>query len=312
MDYLDCRILVELARDRNMTHAAQTLFLSQPALTRRIKNLEREFGVPLVIRRSKGIAFTERGDRLLDAARKMLMDYEVLKSDLAAFQEGTVSGELRIGAIYVLLESVLPPLIASFASRCPEVAFQLVAQPNVKLFHGLYNGELHLAFLREAYGWPERRVHLGSEPMYVVSKDPIDLADLPMLPRIDAVRNAKLNALLDAWWNERYRHPPRSLVRVSNSNIGLKLVSLGMGYAFVSESSLANFGSGLFRTPMYDGRGQPVLRHTFLYYRNEVLRLRQAAAFLDFIEKTGLPPSSGAGGDREEPPGSLTGPGRGV
>ncbi|RRD65017.1 LysR family transcriptional regulator [Fretibacterium sp. OH1220_COT-178] len=293
MDYLDCRILVELARDRNMTHAAQTLFLSQPALTRRIKNLEREFGVPLVIRRSKGIAFTERGDRLLDAARKMLMDYEVLKSDLAAFQEGRVSGELRIGAIYVLLESVLPPLIASFASRCPEVAFQLVAQPNVKLFHG-------------------RRVHLGSEPMYVVSKEPIDLADLPMLPRIDAVRNAKLNALLDAWWNERYRHPPRSLVRVSNSNIGLKLVSLGMGYAFVSESSLANFGSGLFRTPMYDGRGQPVLRHTFLYYRNEVLRLRQAAAFLDFIEKTGLPPPSGAGGDRDEPPGSLTGPGRGV
>lgn len=92
----DWLVLQTLYNEKNITKAAQKLYISQPALTNRIQQLEKEFGVQIVNRGRRGVQFTPQGEYLATCAHDMLLSIQMMKENVQNM-ENNVAGTLRLG-----------------------------------------------------------------------------------------------------------------------------------------------------------------------------------------------------------------------
>ena len=99
--------------------------MTQPAVTRHIKELERLLDARLFKREGRGIALTAEGVRLLVHSRRILKEYETLAEDMSSGRNTPVSGELSLGASSTMSQYVLPPLLALFNRHYPEIRIRL-------------------------------------------------------------------------------------------------------------------------------------------------------------------------------------------
>ena len=98
MDYSGLRAFVTVAREGNLTRAAERLFVTQPALSLQLKKLHESIGVMLFERRPRGMRLTEAGQKLLPAAERALTAAAEFRA-AATRLKGSVTGRLRLGTI---------------------------------------------------------------------------------------------------------------------------------------------------------------------------------------------------------------------
>lgn len=79
MNNTDWKILIYLREERSINKVAKRLFMTQPSLTYRLSQMEKEIGCPLFIRTNKGVHFTDAGARLFSFAEKELQQYQDMK-----------------------------------------------------------------------------------------------------------------------------------------------------------------------------------------------------------------------------------------
>mgnify|MGYP000119773647 FL=1 len=96
MDEKDYELLHALDETRNITHAADKLYMTQSALSKRIKALEQELGVEIVLRSRQGIRFTPAGEQVLLHSAAAAREMEKMRRQLASIQ-GEACGTLRAG-----------------------------------------------------------------------------------------------------------------------------------------------------------------------------------------------------------------------
>ena len=96
MDDKDLLLLKTLYEEKNITHTARRLFMSQPALSDRLRRLEKEFDCTILIRRPRGIEFTTEGEYLYHFFSKTFQQYINTKDALAS-KSNVAKGLLRIG-----------------------------------------------------------------------------------------------------------------------------------------------------------------------------------------------------------------------
>ena len=96
MDEKDWRFLKVLYEEKNITKAAEKLFVSQPALSYRLKQLEEEFDMKLFFKRKRGIEFTSEGEYLAEYANDMLKQLQQTKDGMLNMQK-KVKGTIRLG-----------------------------------------------------------------------------------------------------------------------------------------------------------------------------------------------------------------------
>jgi DNA-binding transcriptional LysR family regulator len=124
MDLRLARSLVAVAQHGAITEAARALGLTQPALSRRIQQLETELGTPLFERSRKGVVLTETG-RLAERESRVLIErYTHLKEQIAALQR-LDAGTVRLGGGATAIEFVVPPAIARFQAAHPAIRFRV-------------------------------------------------------------------------------------------------------------------------------------------------------------------------------------------
>lgn len=144
MDLL--RSLVAVADAGAITEAASRLGLTQPALTRRIQQLEDEFGVALLSRSRKGARLTELGILVEREARLLIDRYESLKTEVATLQN-VQGGTVRIGGGATAVSFVLPDAIASFQRDFPAVHFQVKEASSSEIANDVASGYLELGLV---------------------------------------------------------------------------------------------------------------------------------------------------------------------
>jgi DNA-binding transcriptional LysR family regulator len=115
----DWVLLKTIAEERNITRAAEKLYISQPAITYRVRLLEREFAAKLLIRTPNGVILTPQGEHLLNYAKEMLLLLAKTKERLAGF-EGRVRGPLRIGSSAVFANYRCLRCFTAFGSCTPK------------------------------------------------------------------------------------------------------------------------------------------------------------------------------------------------
>lgn len=124
MDMRQLRQFIAVVEHGNVRRAADAIYLSQPALTKSIKNLEEELGVPLLTRGPRGVTPTLYGDLLLRHAKLLRNAAERAVAEIHAVKGGHV-GHLRLGVANFSI-SFLPRVIAHVLATRPGLSFEIV------------------------------------------------------------------------------------------------------------------------------------------------------------------------------------------
>src|SRR5918911_2295447 len=112
---------VETAERQSVSRAAEALFISQPALTARLKALEADLGAQLFVRTARGMRLTDAGSAFLPYAVRALETLTDGRMQVNALERGG-AGRLAIGAAPAVSTYVLPPLLKRFAQSHPRVS----------------------------------------------------------------------------------------------------------------------------------------------------------------------------------------------
>jgi DNA-binding transcriptional LysR family regulator len=137
------RDVVAIAERGSLRAAARHLGLAQPALTRSVHELERELGVPLFERQSRGMVLTPMGEVFVRRANAVLGEVRRTRDEVEQLQGG-VRGSVSAGLSSVPHIAMLPHALRPFRARYPKVRLNLIEGPYPALEAGLRDGSIDL------------------------------------------------------------------------------------------------------------------------------------------------------------------------
>ncbi|MGG1674974.1 LysR family transcriptional regulator [Neobacillus sp. NRS-1170] len=290
MDYRDWEILKELYNQKNLTKTARLLFLTQPALTSRLKHMQEELGVQIVTRESRGIHFTPQGEYLVHCAEEALAHLQKIKENVQNMsnnESNLVAGTLKLGVSNFFANYELPYILKQFKIKYPHVEFKVITGWSRDVTQLIHNKDVHIGFVRGDYGWRGLSTHqLFEETICIASKEQINITDLPRLPRIEYRGDYLLKSVIDHWWAENYAEAPFISIEVDQVDTCKEMVLNGLGYGILSSRVLAGIDD-LYKIQLKDQDGNPILRRTWMYYHKESLEWNVVKAFVQFIEDFG-------------------------
>ncbi len=136
------RYVVEIARCRSMSKAAKRLFLSQPALSTSISNLESELGFQVFQRSFQGVALTEKGEKFLEISRRIVEQLETIP---AIAQDPKTAPVVNIAAVPAACNSLVIELIQQMRQDRPDTIINIQELRPTKVLRPLAEGEADLA-----------------------------------------------------------------------------------------------------------------------------------------------------------------------
>lgn len=140
MNLKSLEYFIEVAKDLNMTTAAQRLYISQQALSSQIQKLEQYYGVTLFERQPK-LQLTYAGQQLLQGAEQILRDSIAVTNSLTDISKNR-SGMLRIGIPTFRAQECFPLILAEYSKKWPNVSISLEEQNTTQMLEMLLNGAL--------------------------------------------------------------------------------------------------------------------------------------------------------------------------
>ncbi|MGW4871726.1 LysR family transcriptional regulator [Streptomyces chartreusis] len=243
----DLRYFVAVAEELHFTRAAERLYVSQPALSKQVRALERLLGVELFRRDPQGVTLTEAGEALLPHARRVL----------DAWSEGSAALEAaRVAARSTLVVGMstspgrgglLPAIRSRFTAAHPDTVLRLRQVSWEDPTAGLADGDADIAFVwlplpdAERYGWTvvaeEPRLVALPETHRLASRPEIDFADLLDEPFLALPAGA--GPLRDYWLalEERAGRPPRIGAEIAGTEETYEALVAGLGVCLVATGN---------------------------------------------------------------------------
>ena len=149
------KVFRSVAKNLSFTKASQELFVSQPAITKHIQELEAAYQTRLFDRQGSRISLTESGNLLLEHCERILEDYKRLEYEMHLLHN-EYTGGLKLGASTTIAQYVLPPLLASFIGKFPQVSLSLL-NGNSEIEAALQEHRIDLGFVEGVFRLPNIR-----------------------------------------------------------------------------------------------------------------------------------------------------------
>ncbi|MBT8429281.1 MAG: LysR family transcriptional regulator [Gammaproteobacteria bacterium] len=143
MDLTLIRSFLSVAETGAITEAAERIGITQPALSRRLQQLEEHLGVELLVRGRKGVALTEIGRLVQSEAQTIVARYERMREMVTSHQR-LEGGTVRIGGGATAVSYMLPEAIAAFQAAHPQVRFQMREAGSSEIADDVVAGHLEL------------------------------------------------------------------------------------------------------------------------------------------------------------------------
>lgn len=144
MDIPNLKAFVAVAEYKSFSLAAESLFMTQPAISKRVASLESELGVSLFDRLGRQVQLTEAGTTFLQSSRRILSDLSVSTDEVRALS-ATIGGKLRMATSHHVGIHRLPPVLKTFTQAYPDVELDLLFMDSELACHDVANGTLELA-----------------------------------------------------------------------------------------------------------------------------------------------------------------------
>lgn len=247
MELRHLRYFLVAAEEENFNRAAERLRIAQPALSRRIHDLEQELGVPLFERRQKRVRLTSIGRAYYEDVRRIVLDLDRAGARSRRMARGE-AGTLSLGVNHTVLRiGIVSSAVQAFYANHPDVELRLDPLKRPHLVDAVLEGHVDAAFLFTRPPDSPLLEHIE------ISRDEFVLA-LPKAHPLAARKEVRLADLSgeDFLWLKRENAPtiydqlvaacaagslaPRIVQHITSESTRLHLVSAGMGVTFVTSS----------------------------------------------------------------------------
>ena len=147
IEHRHLRYFLAVAEELHFRKAAEKLFISQPGLSRQIKQMEQDLGVTLFERNNRRVALTKTGDYLQKELQINLKNLEDILAHSKLIHHGK-EGHLTLGFVGSAMLQIIPAILKQFNSKFPKVMFKLEEMDNQKQIEGLLSQEIDVGFVR--------------------------------------------------------------------------------------------------------------------------------------------------------------------
>lgn len=234
-----------VAESGSFSKAARRLHVTQPAVSKRVAQLEHLLGHPLFDRISRRVMLTEEGERLLPVARGVRQSlYEFV--DEATADQNLLGGRLGLGLSHYCGLHLLPEVLRTFTLRYPDVLLDLAFLDSEAAIEAVHSGRITIAYatLPPRVGdevettplWHELLLPIAAN--HVVEREPsgIDLHALGRrLPVILPAEHTSTRQAIDRWLDEINLLPP-AVIEVNQLDSIAVLTSTGVGWSILPET----------------------------------------------------------------------------
>lgn len=297
MNFQQLRSLREtVRRGLNLTAAAEALHTSQPALSKQIRELEDELGVPLFVRRGKKFTrLTEAGERILRIAERLLAEADEIRRTGAEYAAGD-TGTLAIAATHTQARYALPGILSRFRARHPRMRLHLHQGSPSQVAAWVEHGEATFGLATEAldahpllqthpvYTWRHCLVVPEGHPL--AARPKADLADVAAHPLITYSPDFAGRRNIDRALAARGLTPEVALEAI-DADVIKTYVSMGFGVGIIADIAF---------DPLRD-RGLVKVDLGDVLPRNVAKVAVRAGAQLRAFERTFLEIATGMAGD---------------
>lgn len=282
------RIFLAVAHHQSHTLASRQLFMSQPAVSMQIRQLEENLGISLFNRVGKKIQLSDAGQEMVHYARSISSQAEEAKEVMLEFRD------MKKGHLHLTMASTAnyfaPKLLASFCDRYPGVQMSLNVTNRAGLLQALEDNTTDIVIM----GAPPKELPLASEvfmdnPLVVIAAPDHDLAhqkyvslaQLAKEPFIIREKNSGTRAAVERFLARHNIERPSGMGMNSNEAIK-QAVQAGLGLGVVSSHTL-EMELLLKRLCVLPVQDFPIMRHWRVVYRQDRHFSKVAHAFKDFI-----------------------------
>lgn len=287
------QILRSLATTHNISHSAAQLNMTQPALSKWLKELEADIGLALFDRHARGLRPTVHGQTLIASAERIVTELDRARDELAERRAGS-SGRAVVGASGATIASLVPQAVLAVLATMPNASLEVLEGPMDRLFDQLGRGEIDIAVGRASAKY--HGTAIAAETLY---EDALLFAVRPLHPlsgrrsvawadllaqrwvvwsRDIPVRDLLEGAVVAAGWSL-----PRGSVQSNSLLATIALVADSDMVAAVSERAiaLAERNRTLRRLPFQLGTKSVVT----MYWRKDSAASTSVAALLEALRQ---------------------------
>ncbi|MEW5007967.1 transcriptional regulator CysB [Cycloclasticus sp. 46_83_sub15_T18] len=239
------RYIWEVSKNNlNVSATAETIYTSQPGISKQIRILEDELGIPIFIRNGKHLTdMTPAGKKIIAIAGEMLMQVENIKNIAKEFRDES-KGQLSIATTHTQARYALPPVIKSFMQDLPEVSLDIQQGTPVQISEMVSQGKVDIAIATEAielfdnlimlpcYSWG--RCILVPKGHELAKEQQVSLAKVAKYPLITYVFGFTGRSKLDDAFNAENLKPDVALTAV-DADVIKTYVRLGLGVGIVAR-----------------------------------------------------------------------------
>lgn len=241
------RYFLAIAREGNITAAANFLHLTQPTLSRQIKDLEEELGVQLLVRKSHNVSLTPDGMRLRKRAEEIVSMVDKTEAEFIS-AENTVSGDIYIGGGETRTMHEIAEIIKELCDSYPDIHFHLYSGNEADVTERLDKGLLDFGVLiqpadiskynyinlckKDIWGVVMRKDSSLAGKEYIKKED---LLDLPLICSRQAISPHQTGNKFSDWFGEEFE----KLNIVTTFNLVYNaaiMVEAGIGYAITLDN----------------------------------------------------------------------------
>lgn len=256
MDLKEQRYICTLAQFGSLTHAAEKLYISQPALSLYLSKLEKRLGIPLFDRVGKKLVPTYAGERYIEYAQQMLDLEQRFHAEMADILNEH-RGKLRLGVASRRCMYLIPPIIAQFEKAYPQIEVEILSG-NLSTIHTLLSEfKIDLVILNAEDTTPEMETHrlfreefllavpivhpLNEKSTYVPGSkyrqiSPKELSGQRLILQTDQ----QSSRIVQDEILKKYHIRPEHIRVIRNIETGIQMVAEGLGVSFVREGYIPN------------------------------------------------------------------------
>ncbi len=237
------KIFYIVALNESISKAAEVLYISQPAVSSQIKNLEDKLDLSLFIRSKKGVSLTPEGKILFEYIQKGVEQFHNGLNTITNLKN-LDSGTVRIGASTTVSRYVLMPYLEQFHEKFPKIDIQIVNNLTENLIRELKNGNLDMLILnlpmkehKELKIIPVKEVQdifVGNKKYYEMTKGKVKLAELNKYPILFQKLPSNTRCFLDQYLQKNCVNLKPKLEVVSY-NLIMDLVKSGFGIGYATK-----------------------------------------------------------------------------
>ncbi|MBN2396741.1 MAG: LysR family transcriptional regulator [Deltaproteobacteria bacterium] len=288
--------LVRLVEERSFSRAAKKMHLTQPSLTKHIKNLEGSIDATVVNRENTGISLTPEGKILYEYARRMFKLMDEANEKIARVREDD-SGGISISASTIPATYILPRVLSSFSKTYPRIRCYVQTNDSDATLDLILDNRAEIGFIgrpvshRKLHAeavWSDRLILVTPEGHAWTGKTSVTVDELSREPFIIREKGSATRSILEEYLQE---HTDRNLSQfnviceLGSSEAVKEAVVAGLGVAILSSRAVGRelAGGVLIERPV---ENCIIERNFYLIYKRQMSLMRHHTLFLDFARKS--------------------------